>query len=336
MSRTLGTCGLGLLLITVPFVGIPQYHLHLVVVALIWAFIYTSWSLMGRFGLVSFGHGAFMSIGAYTTVLLWNYAGLSPLLGIPIAMSVAAAVAFLIGAACFRFRIVGHYFALATLALSEVTRLVIIATRDYTGGSLGLTPKPAGSHTELVAFQFADKESFYFIALSAWALGLVIWRMVDRSMIRFALEAIADDEDASASSGVGVTGTKLKITLLSAVMTACGGAMFAQYQLYIGPDVVGGISISLQIVFAVVVGGIYTWLGPTVGAVITLFLAESLRTAIGTAIVGLDTAIYGLLLMFFIIFMPKGIVGEIAERRRGTKPMKDVDALLAAVKQGGS
>jgi branched-chain amino acid transport system permease protein len=319
MIRTLGLCGIGVTLVAVPFVGIPQYYLHLVILGLIWAYIYTSWALMGRFRLVSFGHGAFMSIGAYGTVLLWNYAGLTPWLGIPAAMILTAAVAFVIGAACFRFRIVGHYFALATLALSEVTRLIIMATRDYTGGSLGLTPNPVGGRSELMALQFADRETFYLIALGAWALGLLVWRMVDRSMIRYALEAISEDEDAAASTGIGVTMTKLKITVLSAVMTAFGGAMLGLYQQYIGPEVVGGISISLQIVFAVVAGGICTWLGPTVGAVITLTLAESLRTAIGTAAVGLDGAIYGVMLVLFIIFMPKGIVGELQDRWPNTR-----------------
>ena len=133
-------------------------------------------------------------------------------------------------------------------------------------------------------------------------------------MVRYALDAISEDEDAAASAGVWVTMTKLKITLLSAGMTAFGGAMFAQYQLFIAPEVVGGIFISLQIVFAVVAGGIFTLFGATVGAVITLLLAESLRVIIGTTMVGLDTSIYGVMLVLFIIFMPKGIVGTLQDR----------------------
>ena len=304
----------GGVLLSVPFIGTPQYYLHILIMILIWAFIYTSWSLMGRFRLTSLGHGAFMSIGAYVNALLWNYAGLTPWLGIPIAVGVALTVALVIGSACFSFRIVGHYFALATLALSEVTRLVIVATRDYTGGSLGLTPNPIGNHSELYALQFSDKETFYYLALTVWAAGLLVWRWVDRSMVRYALDAISEDEDAAASAGVWVTMTKLKITLLSAGMTAFGGAMFAQYQLFIAPEVVGGIFISLQIVFAVVAGGIFTLFGATVGAVITLLLAESLRVIIGTTMVGLDTSIYGVMLVLFIIFMPKGIVGTLQDR----------------------
>jgi branched-chain amino acid transport system permease protein len=138
---------------------------------------------------------------------------------------------------------------------------------------------------------------------------LLIWRMVDRSMMRFALDAISEDEDSAAAAGINVTREKLKITILSAVMTAFGGVMYMQYQLFVSPDTVGGIGISLQIVFAVVAGGMFSQFGPTVGAIITLVLAELLRTGIGTDAVGLDNAIYGIALVLFIIFLPKGIVG---------------------------
>jgi branched-chain amino acid transport system permease protein len=110
------------------------------------------------------------------------------------------------------------------------------------------------------------------------------------------------------------------ITVLSAAMTALGGALYGQYQLYVNPDTVSGIGISLQIVFAVIAGGMYVQLGPTVGAVFTLLLAEGLRVAVGHDVHGLDTFIYGFLLVIFIIYMPNGILGKILERRgrRGT------------------
>ena len=247
--------------------------------------------------------------------LLWNYAGLSPpgsafrsRLCLPSPLRWRS----IIGYPCFRFRIVGHYFALVTLALSEIVRQLVMATRDYTGGSLGFTPNPvpqdASLLTRIIALQFADREIFYFIALASWAFGLWIWRRVDRSMDRYALEAISEDEDAAAAAGIWVTREKLKITILSAVMTAFAGVLYAQYQQFISPDVVSGIAISLQIVFAVVAGGIYVMLGPTVGAIITIVLAESLRVGIGVKMVGLDNTIYGLLLVLFIIFLPKGVL----------------------------
>jgi branched-chain amino acid transport system permease protein len=314
---------IALILCALPALGVRSYPLHLIIVILIWSFAYTSWSVMGRFRLVSLGHGAFMAIGGYTTALLWNKLGLTPWLGIPAALLLSAIVAVIIGYPCFRFKIIGHYFALVTLALSEVVRQIIVATRDHTGGSLGYTPERHGDGISVLALQFSDNRVyFYYIALGVWMAGLVIWHLADRSMSRYALEAISEDEDASAAVGVQVTREKLKVTVLSAIMTAFAGAMYCQYQMFISPDTIGGVGISLQIVFAVVVGGIYNALGPTVGAIITILLTEVLRIGMGTGNVcitdtvclnaaGFPFVIYGILLVVFIIFLPKGIVGGI-------------------------
>ena len=300
-------------LVALPFVYKQPYHLHVMVLILIWSFAYTSWSMMGRFGLVSLGHGGFMGVGAYGTALLWNHMGLSPWIGIPLSMLAAGALALVVAWPCFRFRITGHYFALVTLALSGIVLQVITATRDQTGGSLGYTPERTKG-SGLAALQFVDKETWYLIALGIWAAGLAIWYWVDRSMMRDALEAISEDEDAAAAAGVNVTAEKLKITVLSALMTALAGAIYCQYQMFISPDTVSGIAVSLQMVFAVVVGGIYVALGPTVGAIITILLAEILRIGFGTKAVGWDNLIYGVLLVLFIIFLPKGILGSTLAR----------------------
>lgn len=307
----------GAALIALPFVYRDPYHLHILVLILIWSFAYTSWSMMGRFGLVSLGHGGFMGVGAYVTVLLWNHLGVSPWLGIPIALVCAGILALIVAYPCFRFRITGHYFALVTLALSGIVLQIITATRDWTGGSLGYTPeRTKGNH--ILALQFDDKVVWYLIALGVWASGLLIWRWVDRSMDRYALEAISEDEDAAAAAGVNVTFEKLKITVISALMTAFAGALYGQYQMFISPDTVSGIAVSLQMVFAVVVGGIYVALGPTVGAIITIMLAEGLRVGFGTKAVGWDNLVYGVLLVVFIIFLPKGILGSLLARMKSS------------------
>ncbi|MFN0159848.1 MAG: branched-chain amino acid ABC transporter permease [Burkholderiales bacterium] len=306
-----------------PWVAPSAYIVHLMIQVLLWSFIYTGWSLMGRFGLVSFGHGAFMGVGAYVTVLLWNLAGITPWIGIPLSIICAMGLAVLIGYPCFRFGITGHYFALVTLALTEVVRSIIVALRDSTGGSLGITPTSVlkdGTTWSISAIQFADKAVFFYIALAAWLFGIWVWNRIDRSMMRYAMEAIGTDEQASASVGVNVTRTKLTITIISAALTALGGALFGQYQQYINPDTVAGIGVSLQIVFAVIAGGMFVRFGPTVGAVFTLLLTESLRVGIGNKINALDSTIYGLMLVLFIIYMPTGILGKLTEKLRGTKP----------------
>ena len=301
---------------------IGNYPLHLMILVLLWGYIYTSWSVMGRLGMVSFGHGAFMGIGAYTVVMLWNHYGVSPWIGAPVALALAAVVAIVIAYPCFRFKIVGHYFALVTLALSEVTRLIFVALREQTGGSLGATPNRAlaeGSDIAIGALQFSSKWVWLGVVFAFWLLGLWIWRRVDRGMGRLALQAISEDEEAAASIGIHVTRAKLQVTLVSALMTCAGGILYAQYQLYINPDTVSGIAISLQMVFGVIAGGMFVMLGPTVGAAFTLLLAEGLRLGFGNKYPALDTTIYGVMLVMFIIFMPKGILGAVLDLFRGKR-----------------
>jgi branched-chain amino acid transport system permease protein len=301
------------LLGALPFVT-PAYFLHILIQILLWGFIYTAWSMMGRFGFVSLGHGAFMGVGAYVPALLWNYYGLTPWLGIPAGMALSVLLALVIGYPCFRFRVIGHYFALVTLALSEVVLRSVTAARDITGGSLGMTQKLAGH--SWYALQFPDKRYFYGIALVVWLGGLAVWRWIDRGISREALEAISEDEEAAAALGIDVMREKLRVTVISAALTALGGSLFGQYLAYLNPETVSGIAVSLQIVFAAIAGGMYAMLGPTVGAFLTIALNEGLRVSFGTNFIGAANTIYGILLVLFIIFMPRGIMGLLATLRR--------------------
>ncbi len=339
-------------LVALPFVvraALPdgeRYYLHILIQMLLWAQIYTGWALMGRFGLTSLGHGAFTGIGAYVTVMLWNYAGLTPLLGIPLAVAGAVALALLIGYPSFLQRIRGHYFALLTLAMVEFVRLCIVGLRDYTGGSLGTQPTRYGDGVSLYAVQFeADRMLAYFVALAVWLVGILVWVWVDRSMDRYALDALGQDEEAAAAVGIDVTREKLKITALSAAMCAFGGAIFAQYQMYIGPDTIAGFGVSLNIVFGVVAGGIGVMLGPSVGAVLTQLLSEGLRmffqgsatlnALFGSRVLSFDTLLYGVLLVLFIIHMPKGIVGTAVEHWGRRKHGPPRETALQKVKRTG-
>lgn len=297
-----------------PFVIGGDYYLALATQVLLWSLVYTAWSIMGRFGLVSFGHGAFLGIGAYVTVILWNYVGLTPWIGIVAGMAVAIAVAVGIGYPGFRVRIVGNYFVLITLALGEMVRLLIIALRGWTGGSLGLTPVRAATGQTFYAMQISSRPTFYFIALIAWIIGLAAWQIIDRSMIKLAMEAVDSDEDAAASIGVSIMRNKLIVTVVSAGLTALGGGLLGMYFMYINPGTLSGLNVSLQIVFAAVVGGMGILLGPSIGALFTIGLSEILRITVGNQIHGLDTTIFGILLIVFIIFLSKGIGGSIAAR----------------------
>ncbi len=307
-------------LAALPFLGMPVYLLHIAVQILLWGLVYTAWALMGRFGMMSLGHGGFLGIGAYVPTLLWNHYGVTPWIGIPLAAALTVLVAVAMGYPCFRLRVVGHYFALVTLALSEVTERGIVAARDITGGSLGLTPNTV-SGTSVLALQFPDKRHFFIMALAVWLGGLWVWRRIDGSMTRLSLTASVE-QDAAAAVGIDVTAEKLKVLMVSAALTSLGGSMLAQYLMYLNPGTLSGVLVSLQMLFAAVVGGMFTALGPTVGAALTITLTEFLRILFGTRFIGAANTIYGVLLIVFTIFMPAGIWGflESSWKRRRAAP----------------
>ena len=150
----------------------------------------------------------------------------------------------------------------------------------------------------------------------------MVWRLVDRGISREALEAISEDEDAAAAIGINVMREKLRVTVISAALTALGGAIYGQYMMYLNPETVSGIAVSLQIVFAAIAGGMYSMLGPTVGALLTISLTEGLRVGFGTEFIGAANTIYGVLLVLCIIFMPQGIVGTLQRLRLRRPPAK--------------
>jgi branched-chain amino acid transport system permease protein len=313
---------LALLILLAAIVIFPQlvpspYLIHIGTLIFIWSFVTTSWSYMGRFGLVSLGHGAFLGLGAYTSALLFNFYGLSPWIGMLLGGLAAVIVAILIGYACFRFGVIGDYFALVTLALGEVVALTIIAFRDITGGSLGFTLKSMG--TSLLYFQSEKKIHFYYISLAFLILALLVWKWIDRSKMQKALRAIAEDEIAASTLGVGIIRHKMIITVISAFMTAIGAVLYAQYITYLNPYTLSGVGPSLEIAFKAILGGMFSLWGPTVGTALIVSLEEYFRVMGGGTFVGFSQIIYGLALVLLIIFLPKGICGSLQDLFRRKK-----------------
>ena len=133
-------------LVIFPIFSPSPYLIHMITLIFIWSFVSTAWSYMGRFGLVSLGHGAFLGIGAYITALLFNFYSFSPWVGMLVGALGAGFLAAVVGYACFRFGIMGDYFALVTLALGVLVAPSIIALREITGGSLVLRSAIWGMH----------------------------------------------------------------------------------------------------------------------------------------------------------------------------------------------
>jgi branched-chain amino acid transport system permease protein len=287
------------------------YLIHIGTLIFIWSFVTTAWSYMGRFGVVSLGHGAFLGLGAYTCALLFNFYGLSPWVGMLLGGLVAVLFAFLIGYACFRFGVIGDYFALVTLALGEIVALTIIAFRDVTGGSLGFTLKSVG--TSLLYLQSEKKIHFYYTSLCFLILALLVWKWIDRSKMQKAMRAIGEDEIAASTLGIGIIRYKMIITMISAFTTAIGGVLYAQYVAYLNPHTLSGVPVSLEIAFKAILGGMFSLWGPTVGTALIVALEEYIRVSYGGTFVGFSQIIYGLALVLLIIFLPKGIYGTLQD-----------------------
>ncbi len=301
-----------------PLVVPSPYILHIATLIFIWAYIATAWSYMGRFGLVSLGHGAFIGLGAYTAGLLFNFYSVSPWIGMILGGLLAVGLALVIGYGCFRFGVIGDYFALTTLALGEIIALLLVAFRDYTGGSLGFTLKRAG--TSLVAMQAEEKIYFYYLALIFLLGALLVWKLIDRSKMQKAMRAIGEDEIAASTLGVRIIRYKLRITMISAFVTALGGVLYAQYVTYLNPHTLSGVAPSLDIAFKAILGGMFSLWGPTVGTALIVVLEEYIRVAYGVKFIGISQIVYGVALVSLIIFLPKGIYGSLEEKFGRRRP----------------
>ncbi len=323
---------LALLLIGVilfPIVSTSPYLIHVGILILIWSFVVTVWSYMGRFGIVSLCHGAFMGIGAYSSFLLFNFFKWSPWVGMGVGIILSSIVAGIVGYGCFRFGVIGHYFAITTLVIGELIMLLIIAFRGITGGRLGLTLNSIGTAPFLrqsLTLQFGSKLVYYYLALVLLLIGLYIWKRIDQSKIQVALKAIGDDEVAAASIGINIVKYKTSVTILSAALTTIGGVIYGQYISYFDPVSMVGSAASLGICFKAILGGMFTPWGPTVGTLLIVSLEEYIRVRYGTTFIGYSNVGYAVIIIVLIVFLPNGLYGSLndffAKRRRSHANLK--------------
>lgn len=301
---------MALLLVVVavlPVFGFPFYYLQVGILIFWYATLGTGWSIAGGYGgMHSIGHAAFVGIGAYTSTLLFVNYQVSPWLGMLGGMVLAVGLAVLIGYPCFRFGIRGDYFALVTVALGQVTYELANGATGLTGGSQGV-PVPYAD-ASLWNFQFADRTAFYYVAMVMWLVVLVVAYRSRRGRLGFQLVAVRDDEVAAARGGIDVSRRKLGALAVSAAIAAAAGTFHAQFVLFIDPASVFGITLSVQIVLMAVLGGMNSYLGATVGALLLVPVSEYLSTELG-GVPGVDLAIYGTVLVVLMLYMPYGILG---------------------------
>lgn len=293
------------LLALVPLTGLSSYGMHILILVIMWSVIGMAWNLLsGYCGQVSFGHAVFFGTGAYTAGMLYSKLGISGWWGLPLSIVVVTAFALVIGYICLRLR--GPFFALATLAMGVILRIVAENLVDFTGGDLGIMIRERS---------WVEKTWYYYIILAIAFGTFLCVKFVMESKLGYYFVAIREDQDAAESLGVNTTLYKTIALCLSAVLTGFAGAFYTNYMGYIDPKVVFALhDISIVAIMVVMVGGVATYWGPAVGAVIMVLLAEAIRSipAIGTA----HQTFFGILLIVIIIFLPNGIVGDFAKLKR--------------------
>ena len=283
------------------------------ILVLMLAQLATAWNILGGYaGQVSLGQAAFYGCGAYVSSMLLLKLHISPWIGMIAGAFAAVVLSLLIGWPCFRLR--GHYFAMATIAVAEIVQAVV-NNWDALGGAVGLY-LPV-EERGIWGFVFNEsKLPYYYIALGLLAITLAVNWAVVRSRIGYYLRAIKDEPDAARSLGVSLTRYKLVAIAISAALTAAGGTLYAQKELYIDPGSVLPTSLSIRISLAAILGGVGTLFGPAVGAALLTLIDETSRIAFGGTGRGTDLIMYGLIILAIALYKPEGILGLVPERWR--------------------
>lgn len=271
----------------------------------------TAWDILGGWaGQVSLGHAAFVGLGAYIVAIGQIDHGLAPWITLPLAMIAAAGLAWIWGAITFGLR--GPYFSLSTIAVAEILRLVAINEEWLSGGATGVfistLPEPFGLDL------FARITQYHLALIFALTcIGIVAWMSTAR--FGYQLRAVREDENAAMAAGIDPRAVKLRAFMLSGALTAAGGGIYGIFLSFLEPHIMFYLLLSIQIALTAIIGGRGTVFGPLVGAVLVIGAGEVFRTAFAEA----NLLIYGLLILIVVLFLPRGILGELARnlmRRR--------------------
>ncbi|MGD8371144.1 MAG: branched-chain amino acid ABC transporter permease [Syntrophobacterales bacterium] len=298
----------GIITFGLPLVLRSPTYLHILILLYLYAYLTTSWNLVGGFaGVLPLGHAAFVGIGAYTSTVLFLQYGVSPWIGMIVGGVLAAIVGIIIGLPTFKLR--GAYFALATIAFGEGIR-VLVENIDYLGpfnlnGPRGLQIPPL--NVGLANLMFTNKEPYYYIILVMLVAVLALTYSISRSKLGYYLNAGGEEPEAAMALGVNVARCKLIAMAMSSFLTALAGAFYAQLTLFIHPKSVISLDLSFEIAFIGLIGGRGSIAGPVLGALLLRPVSDFSRIYFGATLPGLHLIIFGTVLVLVMIFQPRGL-----------------------------
>ncbi|MGZ9087904.1 MAG: branched-chain amino acid ABC transporter permease, partial [Rhodoplanes sp.] len=249
-------------LAAVPFLKLPAFYESFLYLVFFWIVLATSWNILsGYSGYFSFGHGAFVGTGVYTTAVLTTVFEVPFLLTLPAAAALAALLGVGVGAIVFRLgRLRGELFALLTLAVTFVLATIVLNTPIDGGPGILMSGVP------LPALMPSPSSTFYVLALILLVATLAIARGIYRAKLGLGLFAIHDDEDAAEVLGAPTYRYKLLAFGLSCALAGIAGGIHAMFISYVTVGETFSIVVPLNVVLMSVLGGTRHWFGPAVGA----------------------------------------------------------------------
>jgi branched-chain amino acid transport system permease protein len=286
-----------------PLVFSNAFYLDIGVALLLAAISASAWNIVGGYaGQVSVGHCMFFGAGAYLPLLFFHHWQLPPIVGVPVGVAVSLVLAVVVGMPTFR--LTGHYFSMATIAVAELIRL-LVGTWDFVGAAIGLQgPAVARGWWDLT---FRGELPYYYIFLGVLVILLFVIWAIERTRFGYYLRAIKAGERAARSLGVPVRRTKLYALMLSAAFTSIAGSLYAIKTGFIDPESGFGILVSVQMVIIAALGGAGTLYGPLVGAIILIPLQTATNTWFGGGGSGLTYILYGGIIVLIARFEPGGL-----------------------------
>ena len=269
--------------------------------------------LTGFAGLISLGHVAFIMLGAYAYAIGVSRLGLPPELALVAAAVVPAFFGLLVGIPSLRLH--GLYLAITTLAFSNIVNALVLAGGKFTGASRGITI----TRPTLFGFDLSSDRSFYWFCLAMCTLAVLVTLNMRRSYVGRAWLAIRDNDIAARTMGINLMRFKLLAFLVSAALTGVAGAMMAMYISVVSVESFPFL-LSIEALAIVVVGGIGSVLGAVLGAIFIVSLPEAVSVAISllggrlaelmtTSAYEIKSALYGLAIIGFLRFDPRGLRG---------------------------
>ncbi|WP_435361850.1 branched-chain amino acid ABC transporter permease [Haloarchaeobius sp. DFWS5] len=286
--------------------------LYLAVFVMSWDFV------SGYTGQMSFGHTFFFAIGGYTSALLNLGHGVDPLLSIPAGVALAALSGFIIGAPALRLQ--GPYLALITLTAPLILLRIFVMFSDIFGGDKGL-PSPA----TLVEFDdfVQTVDANYYLAFAVFLFVLGVTYAITRSDHGTVFTAIREDQEAVAASGINPAKFKIFAFVTSAALGGLGGAVFVHTPVgNASPSQLLDLAVMIEILIAAIFGGLGTIVGPAIGGLFLYTLRdwigqqEWMVPVLDMPVTRLDLLLFYTLTLFFLFFLPSGLVPWSIDRGR--------------------